>query len=145
MVVKIPVSWGELFDKLTILEIKQARIDNQQKLANINSPENCEQLKIALYPIQDFISQNANISFRKLIYLKELFKEVSSNCTQCKEQKVDCKLGCSLIYLNFNSFKYFVPGRIALRLVGVNRWQYQIQQSFRIVTGFCLKTALRPW
>ena len=36
MVVKIPVSWGELFDKLTILEIKQARIDNQQKLANIN-------------------------------------------------------------------------------------------------------------
>ena len=36
MVVKIPVSWGELFDKLTILEIKRARIDNQQKLANIN-------------------------------------------------------------------------------------------------------------
>lgn len=36
MVVKVPVSWGELFDKLTILEIKQARIDNQQKLANIN-------------------------------------------------------------------------------------------------------------
>lgn len=36
MVVTIPVSWGELFDKLTILEIKQARIDNQQKLVNIN-------------------------------------------------------------------------------------------------------------
>jgi hypothetical protein len=35
MVVKIPVSWGELFDKLTILEIKQARIDDPQKLANI--------------------------------------------------------------------------------------------------------------
>ncbi len=36
MVVKIPVSWGELFDKLTILEIKQARIDDPQKLANID-------------------------------------------------------------------------------------------------------------
>ena len=36
MVVKIPVSWGELFDKLTILEIKQARIDAPQKLENIN-------------------------------------------------------------------------------------------------------------
>lgn len=36
MVVTIPVSWGELFDKMTILEIKQARIDNQQKLVNIN-------------------------------------------------------------------------------------------------------------
>ena len=36
MVVKIPVSWGELFDKLTILEIKQARIGDPQKLANID-------------------------------------------------------------------------------------------------------------
>ena len=35
MVVKIPVSWGELFDKLTILEIKQARIDDPRKLENI--------------------------------------------------------------------------------------------------------------
>ena len=36
MVVTIPVSWGELFDKLTILEIKQSRIDDQQKLINIS-------------------------------------------------------------------------------------------------------------
>ncbi len=36
MVAKIPVSWGELFDKLTILEIKQARIDAPQKLENIS-------------------------------------------------------------------------------------------------------------
>jgi hypothetical protein len=36
MVVRIPVSWGELFDKLTILEIKQARIDDQRKLVNID-------------------------------------------------------------------------------------------------------------
>ena len=36
MVVRIPVSWGELFDKLTILEIKQARIDDPEKLANID-------------------------------------------------------------------------------------------------------------
>lgn len=35
MVVTIPVSWGELFDKLTILEIKQARIGDRQKLINI--------------------------------------------------------------------------------------------------------------
>ncbi len=35
MVVKIPVSWGELFDKLTILEIKQTRIDDPRKLENI--------------------------------------------------------------------------------------------------------------
>ena len=35
MVVNIPVSWGELFDKLTILEIKQTRIDDPRKLENI--------------------------------------------------------------------------------------------------------------
>ena len=36
MAVTIPVSWGELFDKLTILEIKQSRINDQQKLVNVN-------------------------------------------------------------------------------------------------------------
>lgn len=35
MAVTIPVSWGELFDKLTILEIKQTRIKDRQKLVNI--------------------------------------------------------------------------------------------------------------
>lgn len=35
MAVMIPVSWGELFDKLTILEIKQQRIDDPEKRANI--------------------------------------------------------------------------------------------------------------
>lgn len=34
--VTIPVSWGELFDKITILEIKQQRIDDTSKLTNIN-------------------------------------------------------------------------------------------------------------
>lgn len=33
--VTIPVSWGELFDKITILEIKGARIDDDAKLANV--------------------------------------------------------------------------------------------------------------
>jgi uncharacterized protein Yka (UPF0111/DUF47 family) len=31
----IPISWGELFDKLTILEIKQQRVTEEAKLANI--------------------------------------------------------------------------------------------------------------
>jgi hypothetical protein len=33
---KIPVSVGELFDKVSILEIKKSRIENQDKLSNIN-------------------------------------------------------------------------------------------------------------
>ena len=32
----IPVSWGELFDKITILDIKSVKIKDSTKLANIN-------------------------------------------------------------------------------------------------------------
>ncbi len=32
----VPVSWGELIDKLTILEIKRERIPGQEALANID-------------------------------------------------------------------------------------------------------------
>jgi len=31
----IPVSWGELLDKITILQIKQARLDDDAKRANV--------------------------------------------------------------------------------------------------------------
>jgi hypothetical protein len=32
----VPISWGELIDKLTILEIKQSRIDSLKAKENIN-------------------------------------------------------------------------------------------------------------
>ena len=32
---KIPVSWGELIDKITILEIKKTKISNEESLKNI--------------------------------------------------------------------------------------------------------------
>jgi hypothetical protein len=35
MAVMIPVSWGELFDKLTILQIKSERINDPGKLENV--------------------------------------------------------------------------------------------------------------
>jgi hypothetical protein len=36
MGINIPISWGELIDKMTILEIKTTRIQDMKKLANIN-------------------------------------------------------------------------------------------------------------
>ena len=33
---EVPVSWGELIDKITILEIKAARLKNPAALANVN-------------------------------------------------------------------------------------------------------------
>jgi hypothetical protein len=35
MAVMVPVSWGELIDKITILEIKSRRLDDEAKLANV--------------------------------------------------------------------------------------------------------------
>ena len=37
MNIKIPVSAGELIDRITILRLKQARIRDRRKLANVNS------------------------------------------------------------------------------------------------------------
>ena len=36
MVISVPISWGELVDKITILEIKMDRIKDAEKLVNIN-------------------------------------------------------------------------------------------------------------
>lgn len=33
--IEVPISWGELVDKITILEIKAERIDDPKKLANV--------------------------------------------------------------------------------------------------------------
>ena len=35
MSVLVPVSWGELIDKITILEIKQQKLEDQAALANV--------------------------------------------------------------------------------------------------------------
>ncbi len=37
MSIQIPISFGEFLDKLTILQIKQQRISDQDKLANVTS------------------------------------------------------------------------------------------------------------
>ncbi len=62
MVVTIPVSWGELFDKLTILKIKQARIGDDRKLANISKEyEALEKIRTVHQPpetnLQDLVDE----------------------------------------------------------------------------------------
>lgn len=37
MAVQVPVSWGELLDKIAILEIKQERLTDAAKLANVRA------------------------------------------------------------------------------------------------------------
>jgi len=40
MAVKIPVSWGELFDKITILQIKAEKITNPDQVKNVQKELN---------------------------------------------------------------------------------------------------------
>ena len=35
MTIRVPVSWGELIDKITILEIKSERLNDEAKLTNV--------------------------------------------------------------------------------------------------------------
>ena len=37
MTPRVPVSWGELLDKITILEIKSARLTSEQALGNVRN------------------------------------------------------------------------------------------------------------
>jgi len=83
------------------------QIEFREKLNDFHFDKECKLIEIALYPINEFVSCNTPISFRKLIYLKTLYDEVRTTCTRCNGTDKECKLNCSLVYLNFNSFKYF--------------------------------------
>lgn len=83
------------------------QLEFREKIKTIDHQKKCELMEIALYPIQEFISQNSPITYRNLIYLKELFNEIKTVCPKCNEKKYYCRLRCNLIYLNFNSYKFF--------------------------------------
>ena len=53
MKVLTPVSLGELYDKISILEIKLARIQDTKKLANISKEYNELKAVASQYPIDD--------------------------------------------------------------------------------------------
>ena len=58
----IPISWGELFDKITILEIKANRITEEIKLNNINNELHllsgiADQVEKNTSELQEIISQ----------------------------------------------------------------------------------------
>ena len=65
MIIKIPVSVGELIDKITILEIKKVKIKDKKKLLNVT---------LELKLLNNFLKKN-NLNKRNLKKLKDdLFK-----------------------------------------------------------------------
>ncbi|MCK5170776.1 MAG: hypothetical protein KAQ75_12940 [Bacteroidales bacterium] len=83
------------------------QLEFRKKIKAFDFPEKCKLMEIALYPIYKFINQNSPVTYRNLIYLKELLKMITDICPKCKEMKPNCKLKNTLIYLNFNNFKFF--------------------------------------
>ncbi len=66
--------------------------------------------KVVFHPFEKLIiSRNEEcISFRKLIYLKTMLKElVDISFNNSTDKSIDEKVCCGMIYLNYNSFKFF--------------------------------------
>jgi predicted nuclease with TOPRIM domain len=76
--IEVPISWGELVDKITILEIKAERIDDPKKLANVTRE---------LWLLNRKLSPVAT----QVLRLKLRLKEVNTKLWDIEDQIRDCE------------------------------------------------------
>ena len=76
--IEVPISWGELVDKITILEIKSERIDDSKKLANVTRE---------LWLLNRKLSPVAP----QVLRLKLRLKEVNSRLWDIEDEIRDCE------------------------------------------------------
>jgi hypothetical protein len=89
MLIKAPISVGELIDKITILEIKQEKINNKQKLENIN--KELDLLMIEFEKINTSKSLLVNTEIVKFNTLKCDLKLVNKNLWDIEDAIRDCE------------------------------------------------------
>jgi len=85
MTIKIPVSYGELIDKLTILDIKKIKISEQKKLENIN-----KEFDLLEESVIEFKKQNINDYNKFYFDLKEInlkLWEIEDQIRICEKNK----------------------------------------------------------
>ena len=70
-----PISWGELIDKITILEIKQINITSATALGNVNKE---------LYYLNDILNNNSEI-IEKISNLKEQLLVINKSLWQVED------------------------------------------------------------
>ena len=80
MLIKTPVSLGEIVDKISILMVKQKKIDDPKKLDNVNKE---------LSMLKDIISRNVKLDEIN-IYLKELI-DINSKLWVIEDDIRDCE------------------------------------------------------
>lgn len=76
--IEVPVSWGELVDKITILEIKSERMDDPKKLANVTRE---------LWLLNRKLSPVA----AQVLRLKLKLKEVNTALWEIEDEIRDCE------------------------------------------------------
>lgn len=83
MLVNIPVSVGELLDKITILEIKQNLLNDHEKLANVN-----RELELLL-SIRDSLElpESVNKLVDQLKHTNNVLWELENAKRQCESQQ----------------------------------------------------------
>ncbi|MFO8234725.1 MAG: hypothetical protein R6U04_04880 [Bacteroidales bacterium] len=86
---------------------RELRENNRQLYYQLKSEKNCTLLDIAFYPIKKIHESNESVSFRRLIYIEKLSKEINNSCLSCPGNSNNCRLKTNLIYLNFNSYRFF--------------------------------------
>jgi len=85
MALLIPVSWGELLDKITILEIKAARMSDPAKLRHIQ--QELDQLTTVAAPVTD----EGSAALRKLVgelrRVNESLWEIEDDIRECERRR----------------------------------------------------------
>ena len=76
--IEVPISWGELVDKITILEIKAERMDDPKKLANVTRE---------LWLLNRKLSPVAT----QVLRLKLRLKEVNTRLWDVEDEIRDCE------------------------------------------------------
>jgi len=88
---------AEMLQKLKSIEAEGKQKEVEDRL-----------LKIALYPVRDFVEgPDRCVTFRRLIYLKQLIKDIDLGLSKQSSSTYTDDLCHLLLYLNFNSY-YFL-------------------------------------
>lgn len=80
--IEIPVSIGELFDKITILQIKKEKIQSPEKLKNVN-----KELNLLLQKINQFVINDIQNEYDKLKKVNLILWEVEDDIRKKEKEK----------------------------------------------------------
>ena len=97
---RVPISWGELFDKICILEIKNVNASSGEKKKNIVAEFNL---------LKSFVSNEILRDYRLVMLCREL-KDVNQNIwdieDEIRSKEAICDFGNRFVELARNTYKF---------------------------------------